>query len=329
MQQIPSKTADPSRFDYKHPIKRMFQTSFENGAIIQMDYSSLEMRILALAAGDDEMTQAFLDGADVHKDTAAMVNKVPLDKVTKQQRKNAKAVNFGIAYGESPFSFAPKHDMTVDEAEQIFTDYFKNKAKIKAFIDEVHEFVQRNGYVVTLAGHKRMLKTAWSKDRKMLNEALRQSVNTIIQGTGAYLTNMAVSYIDEFIQSKNLKTKLVMTVHDSIVLDCPRDEIALMADTCKFIMENLPIPFLTIDWKGEKLRYPIGADVEIGVNYNDMADYDAELFASFATTKGYAKYHKDMGTFSDYEESGLITEEQRDEGVKAVTSALDSYKKIA
>lgn len=100
MQQIPSKVGDPKRFDYTYPIKRMFKTSFENGALLQLDYSALEMRILALVAGDEAMTQAFLDGEDLHKSTASIVWKVPVSEVSKDMRKNAKSVNFGIAYGK-------------------------------------------------------------------------------------------------------------------------------------------------------------------------------------------------------------------------------------
>lgn len=95
MQQVPSKTGDPSRFDYTYPIKRMFTTSFKDGALIQLDYSSLEMRILALAAGDEAMTQAFLDGADLHKETASIVWGVPVEEISGDLRKKAKAVNFG------------------------------------------------------------------------------------------------------------------------------------------------------------------------------------------------------------------------------------------
>ncbi|MGV3127015.1 DNA polymerase [Streptococcus orisratti] len=95
LQQIPRKTGDVTRFDYKHPIKRMFVTSFEGGALLQLDYSSLESRVLALAAQDEEMTQAFLDGADVHKDTASMVFNVPIEQVTDDMRSDAKSTTFG------------------------------------------------------------------------------------------------------------------------------------------------------------------------------------------------------------------------------------------
>lgn len=329
MQQVPSKVGDPNRFDYTYPIKRMFKTSFENGALLQLDYSALEMRILALVAGDEAMTQAFLDGEDLHKSTASIVWKVPVSEVSKDMRKNAKSVNFGIAYGETPFSIAPKLGVTPEEAERIFEDYFANKPRIKSFIDETHEFVKENGYVDTLQGHRRLIRDAFSKDRNTFNGALRKSVNTIIQGTGAYLTNMSLVYIDDYLRTKGMKSRIAITVHDSIVIDCPREEVDEVAKVACFIMENLPIDFLTINWKGEQMRFPIVADVEIGENYNDMVDYDAEEVNKFASYKGYVKYYKDQAKFEDYKNAGMISEEQMEAGINAVKACIEQYKLIA
>ena len=329
MQQVPSKVGDPKRFDYTYPIKRMFKTSFENGALLQLDYSALEMRILALVAGDEAMTQAFLDGEDLHKSTASIVWKVPVSEVSKDMRKNAKSVNFGIAYGETPFSIAPKLGVTPEEAERIFEDYFANKPRIKSFIDETHEFVKKNGYVDTLQGHRRLIRDAFSKDRNTFNGALRKSVNTIIQGTGAYLTNMSLIYIDDYLRTKGMKSRIAITVHDSIVIDCPREEVDEVAKVACFIMENLPIDFLTINWKGEQMRFPIVADVEIGENYNDMVDYDAEEVNKFASYKGYVKYYKDQAKFEDYKNAGMISEEQMEAGINAVKASIEQYKLIA
>jgi hypothetical protein len=313
LQQMPRKTGDVTRFDYKHPIKRMFVTSFVGGALLQLDYSSLESRILGLAAMDEEMTQAFLDGKDLHIETATFVYGVPADKVTSDMRSMAKAVTFGLAYGETPFSFAPKQNMTVEEAEVVFDKYFKNKPRVKEFIDRVHEQVLRDGYVECLQGFRRNLREVYSQDKSKRNAALRQSVNTIIQGSGAYLTNNSLIHINKFIEKHNLRSKVVLTVHDSIVIDCPPEEVHLIAKAARYIMENLPIDWLIIDWKGEKLRYPIKADIEIGVNYNDMVDYDMEEINSFQSIYGYCKYKIDLKNIKNYKESHVITEEKYDE----------------
>lgn len=328
MQQVPSKTGDPSRFDYTYPIKRMFTSSFKDGALIQLDYSSLEMRILALAAGDEAMTQAFLDGADLHKETASIVWGVPVEEISGDLRKKAKAVNFGIAYGETPFSIAPKLGITPKEAEEIFDKYFANKPRIKEFIDETHKQALRDGYVDTLQGHRRLIREALSKDKQAVNGALRQSVNTKIQGTGAYCTNMALVYINDYIYSKGLRSKIVLTVHDSIVIDAPKEEINHIASVAKTIMENLPIDFLTIDWKGGKLRYPIEADVEIGVNYNDMTEYAEADFNQFNSVTGYVKYNKDQNKFREYQDNGLISKEDMEKGIAIIENSKSAYQQI-
>jgi len=326
LQQLPRKTGDVNRFDYKYPIKRMFVTSFLGGALLQLDYSSLESRVLALAAMDEEMTQAFLDKNDIHKETASLVFGVPLDKVTKDMRSSAKSTTFGIAYGETPFSYYAKHGMTLEQAEKLFEDFFRNKPRIKEFIDATHAFVKETGYVECLHGFKRNLRDVYSKDKSKRNGALRQSVNTRIQGSGAFLTNTSVIYINKFIENNGFRTKVVLTVHDSIVLDCPPEEVHIMAKAARHIMENLPIDWLFIDWKGERIRYPIEADVEIGVTYNDMVEYDMEELNTFSTIKHYCKYHSDLSKIKDYMESGVITEEKYEELKATIESSKPQYQ---
>lgn len=212
--------------------------------------------------------------------------------------------------------------MTLEQAEKLFEDFFRNKPKIKQFIDATHEQVKKQGYVECLHGFRRNLRDVYSQDKSKANGALRQSVNTKIQGSGAYLTNTSVIYINKFIESKNFRSKVVLTVHDSIVLDCPPEEVHIMAKVARHIMENLPIDWLFIDWKGEKLRYPIAADVEIGVSYNDMVDYDMEELNKFASIKHYCKYKLDLKKLKDFKQSKVIDEEKHE----ALKAQLESQK---
>lgn len=329
-QQLPSKVGDPRRFDYSYPIKRMFTTSFKNGALLQLDYQALEMRVVALRAQDTTMTQAFLDGKDLHTNTASIAFNVPESEVSGDMRKRAKGVAFGLVYGETPSSFAPKNDITVEEAEQIFEKFLSSKPMIEQFIQWAHAFVLKHGYVETMQGFRRNLMGAYSKDKRIRNEALRQSVNTIIQGTGAFLTNLSVVFIDEWLTQAGMKSKVVLTVHDSIVIDSPPEEIEIVAKTAKMIMENLPVDFLTVDWiDGTMKRYPIESDVEIGENYNDMVDYNPEELAEFKSVKGYVKYYKDKKTFADYQDNGLISKEDMEKGKAVVEANRPSYLSIA
>lgn len=216
--------------------------------------------------------------------------------------------------------------MTLQEAEKLFEDYFRNKPRIKDFIDETHEQVKRDGYVETLHGFRRNLRDVYSQDRKKQNEALRQSVNTKIQGSGAFLTNCSLIYIQKWIEKNNLRSKIVLTVHDSIVIDCPREEIHIVARAARYIMENLPIEWLFIDWQGGKIRYPIEADVEIGVNYNDMVDYDKEEIDTFNSVANYCKYHLDLKMVGDYKDADLITEDKYEKLVGAIERNKEAYQ---
>ena len=327
-QNLPSKTTKVTQFDYKNPIKRAFQTRFDNGGLIQLDYSALEMRIIALFTGDTEMIKSFFDGDDIHKATASIMHSVSPDEVTAEQRQQAKAVNFGLAYGESPFSFAGKNDMTVEEAENIFEQYYSTKPKVKGSIDDVHDFVTKHGYVETMQGHRRNLKGAQTSDLKIKNEAFRQSFNTIIQGTGGYLTNMSLTYIDDYLTKYNMKSKIIATVHDSILIDSPKEEIDNIIKISKYIMENLPFDFLKIQWEGKEVPFPVKADAEVGLTYNDVVEYDSEEFKTFNSVKGYSDYYNALNKIQHTFETGLITEEQRDQIQEKVKSQKEIYQKL-
>lgn len=293
----------------------------------QIDYSALEMRILALIAEDENMTEGFIEGKDTHKNTASIVFGKPESEITKDERQASKAVAFGISYGQGTPALAEKLGISNGEAEVIYNKFLDNKPKIKVFIENTHNFIEANGYVETLQGHRRILRDVWG-DQQTKAGALRQSVNTIIQGTGAYLTNLAIIMINDYLLSHNKRSKLVATVHDSIVLDMPPEEIVEVVSVSKFIMENLPIDFLEIPWKDSKIRFPVTADAEIGTSYKDLVDFDEELFPQFNSVYGYTKYFKDIGKFDDYSATGLITEAQRDEGIAMVEASIESYKTL-
>lgn len=329
MQNMPRKSGDVYRFDYKHPIKRMFISRFDGGALIQLDYSSLESRVMALDAMDMDMIKSFFDGEDIHRQTASLTFRKKPEDITDDERTKAKAVSFGLAYGEVPFSFAPKHNMTVDEAEKLFEDFFAGKPRLKEYIEENKEIAMKEGSISCLQGYTRNLRDVYSQDKQKRNGALRQATNTRIQGSGAFLTNNSLIYINNLIEKMNLRSRIVLTVHDSIVIDCPKEEIKLMAHIGKTVMENLPIDWLWIDWEGERRRFPITADVEIGVTYNDMVDYNPDDLDTFESVAGYCKYHGDLKNVKNYKNSKAITEEKYDELVEVIKSNKAQYQKIA
>ena len=139
---------------------------------------------------------------------------------------------------------------------------------------------------------------------------------------------MALTYIDDFIETRNMKSKLVATVHDSIVLDCPQEEVKTMAKVVKIIMDNLPFDFLKVEHNGEIIQYPIASDAEIGFNYNDAVDYDEKEIDTFNSLQGYIKYGLDLDKVKNYYESKKLTEEQYQQAKEQVESQKELYQNI-
>lgn len=328
LQNLSTPTQNVQEFTYNYPIKRLFKSEFDNGVIMQADYNGLEMRVLALRTGDEAMTQAFLEDRDFHTNTASIVYDKPEEQITKDERQSAKAVAFGIVYGESPNSLAPKLNVTQKESQEIFDKFLATKPKLNDFVKETHKSVEEIGYVQTMQGHVRYLKDVWAKDKGKQAGALRQSVNTIIQGTGAYLTNYSLITIDNYIQTKGKRSKLIATVHDSIVLDVPEEEVEEMGFVVKYIMEKLPIDFLFVEFNGETIRFPITADLEIGSSYADLVDYNPEEYKQFNTAKGYIKYHLSRKQFIDKAASNVITEKQLEESLNHLENHIHLFQEI-
>ncbi|WAX23341.1 DNA polymerase I [Staphylococcus phage vB_SauM_VL10] len=328
LQNLVSHTSNVNTFDYHHPIKRSFVSRFHKGVILQADYSALELRVTGLMTGDKEMTKVFIEGGDLHKNTASLVYNKPEEEITTDERKKAKTVSFSLLYGDVPFSFASKNNMPIEEAEELFNNYYKHKPAVGNAIKETHEFVEKHGYVETLHGFRRFIGNAKSKDKSKRNEALRQSFNAKVQGLGSWFTSMAITYIDDFIQSRDMKSKLVATVHDSIVVDAHPDEVQIMAKVVLHCMENLPFDFLTTEYEGEIIRYPITADMEIGTSYGDLVEYDENEITKFTSPIGYIKYKLALQQIRDYYESGKLTEEQYKQKTEYIKNNIDSFKVI-
>lgn len=295
---------------------------------MNIDYDSLEMHILALMAHDVDMTDAFLTGKDIHKTTASLAFSVPYDEVTKEQRQHAKRVGFGLIYGSTAKGIGEQIGRSEEYAQGVIDKWLAGAPAVSQFIEDTHQFVQQHGYVATAQGFIRRLDDIWSDDQGLASRALRQSVNTRIQGTGAYLTNMSVIYINQAFLAKHMKSRIALTVHDSILIDCYLPELKLVYAIAKGVMENLPISWLKTTHKGKPIRFPITAEAEIGVTYNDMVDYDAEEIAKFKTARGFAKYWVAYNSIKDYLESGVITEEQYKEACAITESKKSKFIQI-
>jgi DNA polymerase-1 len=206
-------------------IRKAFIPRDENHLILSADYSQIELRIMAAFSKDESMLDAFNNGLDVHKATAAKVFHVPLEEVTSDMRRKAKTVNFGIIYGVSAFGLAAQLAISRTEAKEIIDQYFVEFPKVKTFMDQSITDARENGYVETVLGRRRYLRDILSANMNERGFAERNAINAPIQGSAADMIKVAMIQIQDFLEKENLKSKMILTVHDELVFDAHKDEV--------------------------------------------------------------------------------------------------------
>jgi DNA polymerase-1 len=206
-------------------IRKAFIPRDENHLILSADYSQIELRIMAAFSKDESMLDAFNNGLDVHKATAAKVFHVPLEEVTSDMRRKAKTVNFGIIYGVSAFGLAAQLGISRTEAKEIIDQYFVEFPKVKTFMDQSITDARDNGYVETVLGRRRYLRDILSANMNERGFAERNAINAPIQGSAADMIKVAMIQIQDFLEKENLKSKMILTVHDELVFDAHKDEV--------------------------------------------------------------------------------------------------------
>ncbi len=206
-------------------IRKAFIPRDENHLILSADYSQIELRIMAAFSKDESMLDAFNNGLDVHKATAAKVFHVPLEEVTSDMRRKAKTVNFGIIYGVSAFGLASQLSISRTEAKEIIDQYFIEFPKVKTFMDQSITNARENGYVETVLGRRRYLRDILSANMNERGFAERNAINAPIQGSAADMIKVAMIQIQGFLERENLKSKMILTVHDELVFDAHKDEV--------------------------------------------------------------------------------------------------------
>jgi DNA polymerase-1 len=209
-------------------IRKAFIPRDENHLILSADYSQIELRIMAAFSKDDSMLDAFNNGLDVHKATAAKVFHVPLEEVTSDMRRKAKTVNFGIIYGVSAFGLAAQLAISRTEAKEIIDQYFVEFPKVKTFMDQSIADARENGYVETVLGRRRYLRDILSANMNERGFAERNAINAPIQGSAADMIKVAMIQIQDYLENENLKSKMILTVHDELVFDAHKDEVDLL-----------------------------------------------------------------------------------------------------
>lgn len=241
----------PIRTERGKAIRKAFIPRDENHVLISADYSQIELRIIASLSNDANMIQAFKNGEDIHRATAAKVFNTPFEEVTREQRSAAKAVNFGIIYGQSAFGLAQNLGISRTEAKEIIDNYFVQYPTIKQYMDSSISTAREKGYVETILGRKRFLPDITSANAVVRGFAERNAINAPIQGSAADIIKLAMIKVNEALVHNQLNTKMLLQVHDELVFDAPKNEIDKAIELITNAMENavqLIVP-LTVEAK--------------------------------------------------------------------------------
>ena len=249
LQNIPIRTARGKQ------VRESFVPKDENYILFAADYSQIELRIIAALSKEENMIQAFKDGQDIHATTAAKVYGIPLEEVTREQRGNAKAVNFGILYGQGAFTLADQIGMSRKEAKALIAAYYETYPTLKDYMAKQVDFAREHGYVETISGRRRYLKNINSQNGMVRSGDERNAVNAPIQGSAADIIKIAMINIQRHFDANTYKSKMLLQVHDELVFDMHKDELSILQPIIKNEMENAFI-----------LSVPL--DVEVGTGEN-------------------------------------------------------------
>lgn len=246
----------PIRTQRGQQVRKAFIPRDESHVLIAADYSQIELRIIAALSNDESMIAAFQNNEDIHAATAAKVFDIPITKVTREQRSNAKTVNFGIVYGVSAFGLSQQTELTRTESKKLIETYYITYPKLRTFIQNQVDFARDHGYVSTVLGRRRYLKDINSQNAIIRGAAERNAVNAPIQGSAADIIKLAMIAIQKQLAKENWSSKMLLQVHDELVFDVPKTEINSLKNMVKTEMEN-----------AFKLDVPLVVDIGIGTNW--------------------------------------------------------------
>jgi DNA polymerase-1 len=247
----------PVRSPRGEAIRRGFVPAAGNRFVVA-DYSQIELRIMAHLSGDPLFIEAFQQGGDIHRQTAAVVFGVPVEQVNAEQRARAKTINFATIYGQGPFALSKQLGITQDEAKQFIAQYFERFAGVRAFLDRQVELAREQGYVETLLGRRRYIPEVREKNFNLRSYGERNAQNSPLQGSAADLIKLAMIRIHARLAERRLASRMLLQVHDELVFEVPPAEVDLMEGLVKLEMESV-MP----------LRVPLVADVGVGENWLD------------------------------------------------------------
>ncbi len=237
----------PIRTERGRQVRKAFIPRSEDYTLLAADYSQIELRIIAALSEEETMINAFKEGQDIHAATAAKVFNVPVEEVTREQRSNAKTVNFGIIYGVSAFGLSNQTSLSRSEAKELITTYYETYPNLKKYMASLVDFARDNGYVETVLGRRRYLKDINSGNAIVRGAAERNAVNAPIQGSAADIIKLAMINIHQKLKDGNYKTKMLLQVHDELVFDTYKPELEAIKTLVKTEMENAYTMIVPLD----------------------------------------------------------------------------------
>ncbi len=246
----------PIRTERGRQVRKAFVPRNEDHILLAADYSQIELRIIAALSEETTMIEAFKNGEDIHASTASKVFNVPINEVTREQRSNAKTVNFGIIYGVSAFGLSNQTDLSRSEAKELIDTYYKTYPKLRNYMGEQVDFARDNGYVQTVLGRRRYLKDINGSNAIVRGAAERNAVNAPIQGSAADIIKIAMINIHNKLEQGNYKSKMLLQVHDELVFDIYRPELEELKSLIKHEMEN-----------AYTIAVPLDVEVGLGENW--------------------------------------------------------------
>jgi len=250
LQNIPIRTPRGSQ------IRKAFVPRNEDYTLLSADYSQIELRIIAALSEEDHMIEAFLQGQDIHRSTAAKVFAVPIEEVTKEQRSHAKTVNFGIIYGVSAIGLSQQTSLTRSQSKELIDTYYQTYPKLKGYIEKQIAFAREHGYVETILGRRRYLPDVYSRNQVVRGAAERNAVNAPIQGSAADIIKIAMVRIAQRLEKEKLATRMLLQVHDELLFDVPKPELEVVTPLIREEMQQ-----------AYKLSVPLIVEIGTGNNW--------------------------------------------------------------
>jgi len=225
---------------------------------ISADYSQIELRILASLSSDESLLSAFRRNGDIHRETASLLFNIPTAEVQDHQRQAAKTINFSVIYGISPFGLSKSLGVSRGEAAHFIKTYFVKYSGVKKFFETIIEEAKKNGYVETLLGRRRYIPEIYSENANIFESARRVAINTPIQGTAADLIKKAMVTIDEELEHRGMRGRMLIQVHDELVFESPREEYTSLVEIVKEKMENAIV-----------FSIPLKVNISVGNNWEE------------------------------------------------------------